>query len=162
MERIAEHERELEDLDEEYRRKRAEIEQALAYLRAQVAHIAILTFTARVLVVATPPAPSNGPSVVRAIAITQSRSPSPGRMTLRGKRESGRLSSGWLSTRLAEMSAERSWIGDPQPPKEWHTRVVTHVKDRLEESETLQQQAQNNTLAQFSASPDLHSEFSRR
>ena len=38
MERIAEHERELEDLDEEYRRKRAEIEQALAYLRAQVAH----------------------------------------------------------------------------------------------------------------------------
>jgi type I restriction enzyme R subunit len=37
--------------------------------------------------------------------------------------------------------------------------VVTHVKDRLEESETLQQQAQNNSLAQFSASPDLHNEF---
>ena len=37
--------------------------------------------------------------------------------------------------------------------------VVTHVKDRLEDSETLQQQAQNNSLAQFSASPDLHSEF---
>lgn len=37
--------------------------------------------------------------------------------------------------------------------------VVTHVKERLEESETLQQQAQHNTLAQFSASPDLHSEF---
>ena len=37
--------------------------------------------------------------------------------------------------------------------------VVTHIKDRLEESETLQQQAQNNSLAQFSASPDLHSEF---
>jgi type I restriction enzyme R subunit len=37
--------------------------------------------------------------------------------------------------------------------------VVTHIKDRLEESETLQQQAQNNTLAQFSASPDLQSEF---
>jgi type I restriction enzyme, R subunit len=33
--------------------------------------------------------------------------------------------------------------------------VVTHVKDRLEESETLQQQAQNNSLSQFSASPDL-------
>jgi type I restriction enzyme R subunit len=33
------------------------------------------------------------------------------------------------------------------------------VKDRLEESETLQQQAQNNSLAQFSASPDLQSEF---
>jgi type I restriction enzyme R subunit len=27
------------------------------------------------------------------------------------------------------------------------------------ESETLQQQAQNNSLAQFSASPDLHNEF---
>ena len=37
--------------------------------------------------------------------------------------------------------------------------VVTHIKDRLEESETLQQQAQNNTLAQFSASPDLRHEF---
>src|SRR5258705_13880886 len=29
----------------------------------------------------------------------------------------------------------------------------------VEESETLQQQAQNNTLAQFSASPDLQNEF---
>jgi len=37
--------------------------------------------------------------------------------------------------------------------------VVTHIKDRLEESETLQQQAQNNSLAQFSASPDLNDEF---
>jgi type I restriction enzyme, R subunit len=37
--------------------------------------------------------------------------------------------------------------------------VVTHIKDRLEESETLQQQAQKNTLPQFSASPDLHNEF---
>ncbi len=37
--------------------------------------------------------------------------------------------------------------------------VVTHAKDRLEESETLQQQAQNNSLAQFSASPDLQNEF---
>jgi type I restriction enzyme R subunit len=37
--------------------------------------------------------------------------------------------------------------------------VITHVKDRLEDSETLQQQAQNNTLAQFSASPDLQAEF---
>ena len=37
--------------------------------------------------------------------------------------------------------------------------VVTHIKDRLEESETLQQQAQNNSLAQFSASPDLQNEF---
>ena len=37
--------------------------------------------------------------------------------------------------------------------------VVTHIKDRLEESEILQQQAQNNSLAQFSASPDLQNEF---
>ncbi|MDT7764496.1 MAG: type restriction enzyme subunit, partial [Mycobacterium sp.] len=37
--------------------------------------------------------------------------------------------------------------------------VVTHIKDRLEESDTLQQQAQNNSLAQFSASPDLQNEF---
>ncbi|AUM16934.1 MULTISPECIES: type I restriction endonuclease subunit R [Rhodococcus] len=37
--------------------------------------------------------------------------------------------------------------------------VVTHIRDRLEESETLQQQAQNNSMQQFSASPDLHSEF---
>jgi type I restriction enzyme R subunit len=37
--------------------------------------------------------------------------------------------------------------------------VITHIKDRLEESETLQQQAQNNTLAQFSAGPDLQNEF---
>ncbi|NDV08109.1 type I restriction endonuclease subunit R [Rhodococcus sp. IEGM 248] len=37
--------------------------------------------------------------------------------------------------------------------------VVTHVRDRLEESQTLQEQAQNNSLAQFSASPDLHNEF---
>jgi type I restriction enzyme, R subunit len=37
--------------------------------------------------------------------------------------------------------------------------VVTHIKDRLEESETLQQQARNNSLPQFSASPDLQNEF---
>jgi type I restriction enzyme R subunit len=32
--------------------------------------------------------------------------------------------------------------------------VVTHVRDRLEDSETVTQQAQRNSLAQFSASPD--------
>jgi hypothetical protein len=37
--------------------------------------------------------------------------------------------------------------------------VVTHVRTGLEESETLEQQAQNNSLAQFSASPDLQNEF---
>ena len=42
------------------------------------------------------------------------------------------------------------------PPAVWA------VRDRLEESETLQQQAQNNSLAQFSASPDLQTSFSMR
>jgi type I restriction enzyme R subunit len=37
--------------------------------------------------------------------------------------------------------------------------VVTHIKDRLEESEILQQQARNNSLLQFSASPDLQNHF---
>lgn len=37
--------------------------------------------------------------------------------------------------------------------------VVTHIKDRLDDSETLQEQARNNSLSQFSASPDLHDEF---
>ncbi len=35
--RIAYHERELDDLDQEYRQKRAEIERALAHLREEVA-----------------------------------------------------------------------------------------------------------------------------
>ena len=37
--------------------------------------------------------------------------------------------------------------------------VVTHIKDRLEESETLKTQAQNNSLAQFRASPDIDVAF---
>ena len=37
--------------------------------------------------------------------------------------------------------------------------VVTHIKDRLEENENLQTQAQNNSLAQFSASPDIEIAF---
>ena len=37
--------------------------------------------------------------------------------------------------------------------------VVTHIKDRLEESETLRTQAQNNSLAQFRASPDIDVAF---
>jgi hypothetical protein len=57
------------------------------------------TFTARVLVAATPPAPAMAPSVVPATALTQSRSPSLGRMTQRGRNEFVRLSSGWHSMR---------------------------------------------------------------
>jgi len=37
--------------------------------------------------------------------------------------------------------------------------VIIHLKDRLVESETLQQQARSNSLQQFSASPDLQQEF---
>jgi hypothetical protein len=40
--------------------------------------------------------------------------------------------------------------------------VVTHIKDRLEESETLQQQAHNNTLAQFSGQPGSAERVRRR
>jgi type I restriction enzyme R subunit len=36
--------------------------------------------------------------------------------------------------------------------------VITHAKDRLTENATIRQQAENNTLEQFSASPDLHHE----
>ena len=39
--------------------------------------------------------------------------------------------------------------------------VVTDVRDKLEESEILKQQAQVDSLSQFSASPDLHNEFVR-
>ena len=44
-------------------------------------------------------------------------------------------------------------------PESSVSTVITHLKDRLEESETLQQQAKNNTMAQFAASPDLQQEF---
>ncbi|MFD9663468.1 hypothetical protein ACFWAY_17865 [Rhodococcus sp. NPDC059968] len=37
--------------------------------------------------------------------------------------------------------------------------VITHVRDKLEESETLKEQAQANSLSQFAASPDLQNEF---
>jgi type I restriction enzyme R subunit len=48
---------------------------------------------------------------------------------------------------------------DGEHPESSVRAVITHVKDRLEESETLQQQAKHNTLAQFSASPDLQQQF---
>jgi type I restriction enzyme R subunit len=35
--------------------------------------------------------------------------------------------------------------------------VVTHVRDRPEDSETVKQQAQHDSLAQFSASNESHS-----
>lgn len=60
---------------------------------------------------------------------------------------------------LDEVIAQINDLFSGDHPDSSVRNVVTHIKDRLEESGTLQQQAQHNTLAQFSASPDLHSEF---
>jgi type I restriction enzyme R subunit len=60
---------------------------------------------------------------------------------------------------LAEVIEKINDLFSGDHPESSVENVVTHVKDRLEESQTLQQQAQNNSLAQFSASPDLHNEF---
>ena len=60
---------------------------------------------------------------------------------------------------LEEVIAQINDLFSGDHPDSSVRNVVTHIKDRLEESETLQQQAQNNSLAQFSASPDLHNEF---
>ncbi|OBI14927.1 restriction endonuclease subunit R [Mycobacterium sp. E2327] len=48
---------------------------------------------------------------------------------------------------------------DGDHPESSVRSVIAHVKDRLEDSETLRQQVESNTLEQFSASPDLHQEF---
>jgi type I restriction enzyme, R subunit len=60
---------------------------------------------------------------------------------------------------LDEVIAQINDLFSGEHPDSSVRNVVTHIKDRLEESETLQQQAQNNSLPQFSASPDLHDEF---
>ena len=60
---------------------------------------------------------------------------------------------------LEEVIAQINDLFSGDHPDSSVRNVVTHIKDRLEESETLQQQAQNNSLAQFSASPDLQNEF---
>jgi len=60
---------------------------------------------------------------------------------------------------LAEVIEKLNDLFSGDHPESGVKNVVTHIKDRLEESETLQQQALVNTLAQFSASPDLHGEF---
>ena len=60
---------------------------------------------------------------------------------------------------LDEVIAQINDLFSGDHPNSSVHNVVTHIKDRPEESETLQQQAQNNTLPQFSASPDLHDEF---
>ena len=60
---------------------------------------------------------------------------------------------------LEEVIAQINDLFSGDHPDSSVRNVVTHIKDRLEESETLQQQAQNNSLSQFSASPDLQNEF---
>ncbi|ETT28763.1 type I restriction-modification system, restriction subunit R [Rhodococcus aetherivorans] len=60
---------------------------------------------------------------------------------------------------LEEVIEKINDLFDGDHPDSSVRNVVTHIRDRLEESETLQQQAQNNSMQQFSASPDLHSEF---
>ena len=60
---------------------------------------------------------------------------------------------------LDEVIAQINDLFSGDHPDSSVRNVVTHIKDRLEESETLQQQAQNNSLGQFSASPDLQNEF---
>jgi type I restriction enzyme R subunit len=60
---------------------------------------------------------------------------------------------------LDEVLAQINDLFSGEHPDSSVRNVVTHIKDRLEESPTLQEQAQNNTLAQFSASPDLNNEF---
>jgi type I restriction enzyme R subunit len=60
---------------------------------------------------------------------------------------------------LAEVIEKVNDLFDGEHPESSVRAVITHVKDRLQESETLQQQAKHNTLAQFSASPDLQQQF---
>jgi len=59
-------------------------------------------------------------------------------------------------TRITSGGADKTlqlWPTYPDPRRAMCANVVTHIKDRLEESETLHQQAQNNSLAQFFGQP---------
>jgi type I restriction enzyme R subunit len=60
---------------------------------------------------------------------------------------------------LDEVIAQINDLFSGDHPDSSVRNVVTHIKDRMEESDVLQQQAQNNSLPQFSASPDLQAEF---
>jgi type I restriction enzyme R subunit len=60
---------------------------------------------------------------------------------------------------LEEVIAQINDLFSGDHPDSSVRSVITHIKDRLEESETLQEQAQNNSLSQFTASPDLQNEF---
>ncbi|WP_231914413.1 hypothetical protein [Rhodococcus sp. LB1] len=60
---------------------------------------------------------------------------------------------------LEEVIAKINDLFSGDHPDSSVRNVVTHITDRLEESETLQEQAKTNTLAQFSASPDIDNVF---
>lgn len=60
---------------------------------------------------------------------------------------------------LEEVIAKINDLFSGDHPDSSVRNVVTHIKDRLEENENLQQQAKNNSLAQFSASPDIDIAF---
>ncbi len=102
------------------------------------------TFTPSALSAATPPVLSSSRSAARATVHALRRSCRSGQdlcarnsLILRGKNESVRPSSGSPSTSGCRgetekmMSAERGWIGDPQPPKEWHDSHYSRQADRL-------------------------------
>ena len=60
---------------------------------------------------------------------------------------------------LEEVIAKINDLFSGDHPDSSVRNVVTHIKDRLEENENLQQQAKSNSLAQFSASPDIEGAF---
>ena len=60
---------------------------------------------------------------------------------------------------LAEVIEKVNDLFDGDHPESSVRSGITHLKDRLEESDVLQQPAKANSLAQFSASPDLQNEF---
>ena len=62
---------------------------------------------------------------------------------------------------LAEVIEKINDLFSGDHPESSVKAVITHIKDRLVESEALRQQARgdHNSLEQFSASPDLKKEF---
>ncbi|WP_338856415.1 type I restriction endonuclease [Gordonia hongkongensis] len=60
---------------------------------------------------------------------------------------------------LEEVIAKINDLFSGDHPDSSVRNVVSHIKDRLEEDENLQQQARSNSLAQFSASPDIDDAF---
>jgi type I restriction enzyme R subunit len=60
---------------------------------------------------------------------------------------------------LDEIIVQTSDLFSGDHPDSSVRNVATHFKDRLKEGETLRQQAQNKSLAQFSSSLDLQNEF---